>query len=109
MTACKMLVATMICTLKRSVTLLPEGDYVRLQALAELLAEQMHPLASTLVRKLSRAEWREAEAIPEQTVLLDGFVTYRIGDSRQPERRLLIDPADGMWAPAELSVITPLG
>ncbi|PTM41595.1 transcription elongation factor [Bosea sp. 124] len=91
------------------VAVLPVDHYERLQALAQLLFEQMHPLASSLSRKLSRSEWREPEDVPEHTVLLDRFVTYRIEGSGQPERRLLIDPADGMWPPTELSVITPLG
>lgn len=99
----------MIPTLKRPITVLPAGDYARLQELARLLGEQFHPLASTLLRKLERAEWREADDIPEQTVVLDGFVTYRVEAAGQPERRRLIDPADDMWPPAELSVITPLG
>jgi len=109
MTACNSLVANMICALKRPVTVLPASHYVRLQELAHLLGEQIHPLASALLRKLDRAAWREADDMPEQTVLLDGFVTYRVGGTGQPERRRLIDPADGMWPPAELSVITPLG
>ncbi|WP_141740289.1 transcription elongation factor [Bosea sp. BIWAKO-01] len=95
--------------MKRPVTTLSAGDYVRLQELARLLGEHIHPLASALLRKLDRASWREADDMPEQTVLLDGFVTYRVGGTGQPERRRLIDPADGMWPPAELSVITPLG
>ncbi len=99
----------MIFTLKRPVAVLPAGDYARLQELARLLEEQIHPLASALLRKLDRAEWREADDMPEQTVLLDGFVTYRVGGTGQPERRRLIDPADEMWPPAEISVITPLG
>ncbi|MDW6023070.1 hypothetical protein SAZ10_15015 [Mesorhizobium sp. BAC0120] len=41
--------------------------------------------------------------------MLDRFVTYRIGGSPRPERRLLIVPEDGMWPPAEVSLSTPLG
>ncbi len=88
---------------------IPAGDYGRLQAIARSLAEQSHPLAAPLLQELGRAELRDPEAISEDTVSLDRFVTYRTAASKRPERRLLIHPEDGMWPPAEMSVVTPLG
>jgi regulator of nucleoside diphosphate kinase len=88
---------------------LPIGDHQRLRAIARSLAGQSHPLANALLGELGRAELRQPDEIPDQTVSLDRFVTYRTGLAGRPERRLLIDPEDEMWPPAEISVVTPLG
>ena len=85
------------------------GDRERLRAVAGSLARQFHPLAAPLLRELARAELRAPDDIPEATVSLDRFVTYRTAGSDRPERRLLIHPDDAMWPPAEISVATPLG
>jgi len=99
----------MSSTLALPAVVLPVEDYDFLQALARSLAEQLHPLASPLSHELRRAEWREAADDQGQTVSLDRFVTFRVGGARDFDRRLLIDPADGMWPAAELSVVTPVG
>lgn len=85
------------------------NDLARLQALGHSLATDLHPSGSLLLRALMRAEVRETDGIPADSVALDRFVTYRIDTSDQPERRLLIHPDDSMWPPAELSVASPLG
>lgn len=85
------------------------GDYKRLQAIARALEEQLHPLAAILSAKLSRAEVRDADEVPEGIVSLDRFVTYRNELSGEVTRRLLIHPDDRMWPPAEISVDTPVG
>ena len=85
------------------------GDHDRLQPIARSLAQQSHPLAAALLQELGRAELRDPDDIPEDTVSLDRFVTYRTPGSDRPERRLLIHPEDGMWPPAEMPVTTPLG
>ena len=81
----------------------------RLHAIEQWLLEQFHPLAASFSRKLRRSEWRDNCEDMARRAILDRFVVYRIEGSERPERRLLIDPADGMWPPAELSLITPLG
>ena len=88
---------------------IPAGDRRRLQAIARSLAEQSHPLAVPLLQELGRAELRDPEAVSEDTVSLDRFVTYRTVGSDQSTRALLIHPEDRMWPPAEISVATPLG
>ncbi|MDH4984956.1 transcription elongation factor [Aminobacter anthyllidis] len=88
---------------------IPAGDRGRLQAIARSLAEQSHPLAVALLQELGRAELPDPEAVSEDTVSLDRFVTYKTVGSDQSERGLLIHPEDRMWPPAEISVATPLG
>ncbi len=89
---------------------LPNFGHLRVSGkLALAHAEQSHPLAAAFFGELGRAELCDPEAIREDTVSLDRFVTYRIMDSQTSERRLLIHPEDQMWPPAEVSVATPLG
>lgn len=88
---------------------IPASDRNRLQAIARSLADQSHPLAAPLLQELGRAELRDPQAVSEDTVSLDRFVTYRTVGSDQSERGLLIHPEDRMWPPAEISVATPLG
>lgn len=88
---------------------IPAGDLNRLHAMACSLAEQSHPLAAPLLQELCRAELRDPDTVPEDTVALDRFVTYRAVGSDRLERGLLVHPDDGMWPPAEISVATPLG
>jgi regulator of nucleoside diphosphate kinase len=88
---------------------IPADDRNRLQAVARSLAEQSHPLAVPLLQELGRAELRDPEAVSEDTVALDRFVTYRTVGSDQSTRALLIHPEDRMWPLAEITVATPLG
>jgi len=88
---------------------IPAGDRGRLQAIARSLAKQSHPLAAPLLQELGRAELRDPEAVSDDTVSLDRFVTYRTVGSDRSKRGLLIHPEDSMWPPAEISVATPLG
>jgi len=84
-------------------------DHARLQRVVRELAGQSHPLASVLDGELGRADVRRADDIPENTVTLDSFVSYRAGPSERPERRLLVLPHDSIWRDAEISVTSPLG
>jgi len=85
------------------------SDLARLRALVDSLASELDPLGSLLHEKLKRAELREPDHVPNDTVTLDRFVTYRTTGSDRHERRLLIHPEDTMWPPAELSAASPLG
>lgn len=85
------------------------ADQQRLLAIARTLKKEAHPLAAALLSEICRAELRQPDEIPEGTVMLGSFVTYRTAGSERPERRLLIHPRDMMWPPAEISVATPLG
>jgi regulator of nucleoside diphosphate kinase len=76
---------------------------------AQELAEQVHPLASPLLRVLHRAILCSLDRLPDDVVTLDTFVTYRLADGGHVERRALVHPEDGMWSPAAVSVLTPLG
>ena len=84
-------------------------DHRRLMRTARELAEQGHPLALPLRRELDRAILRAPDQLPDDVVTLDRFVTYRLGDGGEVERRVLILPEDVMWPHAEVSVLTPLG
>jgi regulator of nucleoside diphosphate kinase len=84
-------------------------DHRRLMRTARELARQVHPLAVPLRRELHRAILCSRDRLPDDVVTLDRFVTYRLADGGRAERRALIHPEDGMWPPAEVSVLTPLG
>ena len=84
-------------------------DHRRLMLTAEHLTEQADPLAAPLMHKLRRATISEPDMVSEVMVTLDIFVTYRVIGKEGPKTHMLIHPDDRMWAPAELSVLTPLG
>jgi regulator of nucleoside diphosphate kinase len=84
-------------------------DHQRLMRTAQELAEQVHPLALPFLRELHRASPCSPDRVPDDVVTLDTFVTYRLADGGQVERRALIHPEDCVWPPAEVSVLTPLG
>jgi len=84
-------------------------DHQRLMRTAQELAEQAHPFALPLLRQLHRAILCSVDRLPDDVVTLNMFVTYRLVNGGHAERRALIHPEDGMWPPAEVSVLTPLG
>ncbi|QRM35955.1 transcription elongation factor [Microvirga sp. VF16] len=95
--------------LKLPPILMPARDHSRLMQTARELAEQCHPLAAPLLQELHRATVCPADELPDDVVTLNTFVTYRIGGEDTSDKRMLIHPDDGMWPPAELSVLTPAG
>lgn len=89
--------------------LVPRDDYGRLMPLVKALAGQSHPLASPLLLELLRADLCEPDALPCDVVAMDRFVAYRIAGREEPEYRALIHPEAGMWPPAEVSILSPVG
>jgi regulator of nucleoside diphosphate kinase len=85
------------------------SDHRRLIRTAQDLAGQAHPLAAPLLQELHRATIREPDKLPDDIVALDSFVTYRLSGDGPLEKRALIHPDDGIWAPAEVSILTPVG
>lgn len=88
--------------------LIPRDDHVRLTSIASAAAETDDPNGLRLLAKVRAAEICEPGDLPRGVVAMKDFVTYRT-DSGKPHTRALIYPDDGMWPPAEVSVLTPLG
>lgn len=97
MTAC-ISEAILSCASGSPVVVIPLRNHKRLQRPSQALHAE-----------LSGTELRAAETAPQQAASLDRLVAYSVENATRSERRPLIDPADGMWSPTELSVITPLG
>ena len=83
-------------------------DYNRLMSVAAMNRHQRKPHRRFLMSELRRAFLCHPDALPDDVVLTNAKVTYRI-DGGRPMAHVLVHPQDLLWPGAELSVLTPLG
>jgi len=75
-----------------------------------LSAERSQPMVcAMLMAELDRAELRDADALPDQTVVMNAFIDFV--DERTGARRIvqLVYPHDADIANGRVSILTPVG
>lgn len=98
-----------IATAERPAIYMSAAECDALFALA-LSAERSQPMVcAMLMAELDRAELREADALPDQTVVMNAFIDFV--DERTGARRIvqLVYPHDADIADGRVSILTPVG
>lgn len=84
-------------------------DHARLERLADDAMKEGHPVGRFLMSEIRRAVVFDTNQVPDGTVRLNEWVTYRVDGGRQPESKILVCPPDLRNGLMELSVLSPLG
>ena len=84
-------------------------DYARLERLADDAVKERHPVGRYLMSEIRRAVVFDTNHVPDGTVRLNEWVTYRVDGGRQSESKILVCPHDLRNGLTELSVLSPLG
>ena len=84
-------------------------DHARLERLADDAVKERHPVGRFLMSEIRRAIVFDTNQVPDGTVCLNEWVTYRVDGGRQSESRILVCPHDLRNGLMELSVLSPLG
>lgn len=84
-------------------------DHARLERLADDAVKERHPVGRFLMSEIRRAVVFDTNQVPDGTVRLNEWVTYRVDGDRQSESKILVCPHDLRNGLTELSVLSPLG
>lgn len=87
---------------------IPGHDYTRLRAIAERASLRKDPRADFLLLELQRARVLRGAELPPATVVMNGWVTYRLDWGQPKQTRLLVYPQDEITE-ERVSVLSPLG
>ena len=88
---------------------LTRRDYARLERLADDAVKQSHPVGRFLMSEIHRAVVFDTNEVPDGTVRLNEWVTYRVDGGRKSESKVLVCPHDLRNGLLEISVLSPLG
>jgi len=89
--------------------ILSSQDYLRLGYLVADALRDRHPVGSFLMSEVERAYVCDDTEVPSDIVRLNDWVTFRVGDDPQQERKLLLCPNDFSNQRMHLSVLSLWG
>lgn len=88
---------------------IPRGDLPQLDCAVREAGEEERRVADFLLSEMERAEIVEDDAVPEETVRLNQWVTYRVDWGMPAESRVLVLPEDFRNPASQVSVLSPIG